>query len=68
MTEAQIAHGLRVEERQRVNFQPNGYRPISEAVLRLTHLDPDKAARIAAVMHPDPEVARALTAALALNP
>ena len=30
----QNRHGLRVEERQRVNGQPNGYRPISEAELQ----------------------------------
>lgn len=31
---AQLHHGFRVEERQRVNGQPNGYRPISEAELQ----------------------------------
>jgi hypothetical protein len=65
MTEAQIAHGRRIEERQRVNHQPNGYRPITEGEIRLERLDPVVAARITAVMHPDPEVARALAAKLA---
>jgi hypothetical protein len=32
--EAQRLHGERVEERQRVNGQPNGYSPISEAELQ----------------------------------
>jgi hypothetical protein len=58
-------HGKRVEERQRVNHKPNGYSPVSEAELKMQRLDPLKAARVAAVMHPDPEVARALTAELA---
>jgi hypothetical protein len=31
----QEQHGQRVEERQRVNGQPNGYRPITEAELQL---------------------------------
>jgi hypothetical protein len=30
----QFNHGDRVEERQRVNGQPNGYSPISEAELQ----------------------------------
>jgi hypothetical protein len=33
--EAQRDHGQRVEERQRVNGQPNGYQPISEAELQV---------------------------------
>jgi hypothetical protein len=33
-TEAQQVHGERVEERQRVNGQPNGYAPTSEADLQ----------------------------------
>jgi hypothetical protein len=32
--EAQREHGERYEHRQRVNGQPNGYRPISEAELQ----------------------------------
>jgi hypothetical protein len=61
-------HGKRVEERQRINHQPSGYRPITEAelqVAKLAGVEDIAKARIAAVMHPDPEVARALTAALA---
>jgi len=65
MTEAQTAHGLRVEERQRKNFAPNGYAPITEAELMLRHLDPAMRERILAVMHPDPEAARTLAAKLA---
>jgi hypothetical protein len=61
----QYLHGLRVEERQRTNHQPNGYQPITELELQLANVNPDDIyARIAAVTHPDPEVARALTAAL----
>ena len=37
--EAQKFHGERVEERQRVNGQPNGYKPISEAELRGDSVD-----------------------------
>jgi hypothetical protein len=33
-TEAQREHGERYEHRQRVNGQPNGYAPISEAELQ----------------------------------
>ena len=33
----QKTHGERVENRQRVNGQPNGYRPITEDALQLEH-------------------------------
>lgn len=33
--EAQRFHGQRVEERQRVNGQPNGYRAVSEEEMQL---------------------------------
>lgn len=67
MAKAQSDHGSRVEARQRINHQPNNYRPMTEAELqveKLTELDLARA-RIAAVMHPDPEIARALTKKLA---